>query len=287
VEKKPRAVIACIFALAALAASSLALGASDLKISYRTENKALVTSKSTHVEYHSARRMLIKWDGGKKDILVDYVDFATYEIDHKKKVIGKTTQEDRQKAAELMAARLKEGGSMPGMMGWMAWAINTLMGELGDEDADPTVKNAGIERVADRSCEKWAITLKNYSYSVSADPSLALPVPPDALERSRRQRGAALLANPKLGKVLGKFFDAANGVKGVQLRTEAVVPIGPITVRMLREATEVAVGPLPASVFELPKGYSVEDAGKKRLAELEKDLGEKNQKRQKDQKNKK
>jgi hypothetical protein len=267
--------ITVLTALACVAASFLALGANDLKISYRTENKALLTSKGTHVEYHSARRMLIRRDGGTKDILVDYVDFATYEIDHKKKVIGKTTQEDRQKAAALMAARLAEGGSMPGMMGWMGWAINTLMGELGDEDADPTVKNAGAERVADRSCERWAISLKKYNYNVSADPSLTLPVPPDALERSRRQRGAALLANPKLGKVLGKFFDAANGVKGVQLRTEAVVPIGPITVRMLREATEVVVGPLPASVFELPKGYSVEDAGKKMLAELEKGLAKK------------
>jgi hypothetical protein len=272
VKKVPRAALAC---LAALAASSLALGASDLKISYRTENKALVTSRGAHVEYQSARRMLIRWDGGKRDVLVDYVDFATYEIDHKKKVIGRTTQEDRQKAAELMAARMAEGGSMPGMMGWMGWAVNTLIGELGDEDADPAVKNVGVERVADRSCEKWAITLKKYSYNVSADPSLALPAPPDALERSRRQRGAALLSNPKLGKVLGKFFDAANAVDGVQLRTEAVVPIGPVTVRMLREATEVAVGPIPASVFELPKGYVMEDAGKKRLAELEKSLAKK------------
>jgi hypothetical protein len=264
-KRAPRAVLVCI------AASFLAFGAQDLKISYRTENKALLTSRGIHVEYHSARRMLIKRDNG-KDILVDYVDFATYEIDHRKKAIGKTTLDDKLKAMNLMAARLGDGSGGGG--GMVGWALNGLLGELGDDD-NATVRSAGAERVAGRNCEKWEIALGRFSYRASADPSLVLPAPPDALERSRKLRGGALLANPKLARAFGKLFDAANGIKGVQLKTEAVVPLGPITMRNYREATEVELGPIPESVFDLPKGYRVEDAGKKMLADLEKELGRK------------
>jgi hypothetical protein len=66
-----------------------------------------------------------------------------------------------------------------------------------------------------------------------------------------------------------------NSVEGVQMKSEVVMPIGPITIRTYKEATEVAVGPLPASLFELPKGYKQEDTGKKMLADLEKKLGRK------------
>jgi hypothetical protein len=63
-----------------------------------------------------------------------------------------------------------------------------------------------------------------------------------------------------------------SSVKGIQLKSEVVMPIGLITVRTFKEATEVVAGPIPASMFELPKGYREEDAGKKRLANLDKRL---------------
>jgi hypothetical protein len=47
-------------------------------------------------------------------------------------------------------------------------------------------------------------------------------------------------------------------------------PLKPITLKNIREATEVAEGPLPASVFELPKGYKEIDGGKKMLEDMKK-----------------
>jgi hypothetical protein len=248
---------------------SKALGAQDLKIAYQFKAKAMkiISMSGAHVEYHSARYKLtknVKGGLGRGDILVDYGDLAEYEIDHKKKVIGRTAHEDRLKAAELNA-KLEEGSE----------TFQKSEKQLGVKDAKLTVKKVGQEQVAGRDCEKWEASLGKIKAKISTDPSLALPAPLDALKRLRDSEG---------DDPLSELFDAVRGIKGVEMKSEIVMPIGPITIRLFREATEVAVGPLPASVFELPKDYSMEDAGKKALAELEEDLAKKSRK---DQKNKK
>jgi hypothetical protein len=263
----PKAILSVFLCIAAPLLAIGALGAQDLKISYRTESKTLTTSKGAQVEYHSARCMLTKNDKEKKDTLVDYGDFSVFEIDHKKKTIGKTTLEDIQKAMDLVAAKMEE---MSDRDGATAQAMKDL---FGGEDAAVTVTSAGTEQVAGRDCEKWEIALDKFSAMISADKSLAPPASPDALEMAKRLKGGALLANPALGRTFGRFFDAMNSVEGVQLKSEVVMPIGPMTIRSFKEATEVEVGPLPASLFELPKGYKQEDAGKKMLAGLGKKLG--------------
>jgi hypothetical protein len=256
--------------IALACAAALALAAQDMKISYRVENKALTTSKGTLVEYHSARYGLIRDDKAKKDTLVDYGDFATYEIDHKKKVIGKTTHEDVLRAADLAADWLKDG------LGGNEEKRRQIAKKLFGEDAEVFVENVGSEQIAGRTCEKWEITLGGFACRASHDPSLALPAPQDAMARPGEMGSySALLSDPVLGKAIGRFLDAVKGLEGVPLKSEVVVPIGPITMRMFKEATEVELGPIPESVFELPKGYREEDAGKKMLADLEKKLGKK------------
>jgi hypothetical protein len=57
-------------------------------------------------------------------------------------------------------------------------------------------------------------------------------------------------------------------IKGFPLKTEWTVTSGLITVKARREATKIEEGPLPASVFDLPKGYKTIDYRKKTLEEL-------------------
>jgi len=269
-QKTIRAALLCI------AASALALAAQDVKIAYRTESKTIMTeskavmaeSKGTQVEYHSKRYMLTKDDKEKRDTLIDYSGFVAYAIDHKKKVIGKTALEDVIKAIDLAAAELEGIGGNDEM-------IKSVMKSLfGEEKTAAAVKKVGTERIAGRNCEKWDITLGKFSCKVSADPSLVPPANPDALEKVKKLKGSALLTNPMMGKTFGKFFDAMQNIKGVQLKSDVVTSIGPITTRESREATAVEQGPIPASLFELPN-YRQEDVGKKMVADLEKGLKKK------------
>jgi len=258
-HKAIRTAVVCV------AASVLAFAADDLKITYRTETKQMMTSKGAQVDYHSARYSLSKNDGEKKDTLIDYQSLVMYGIDHKKKVISKMTAEDILKAIDLMAAKLEEDSSK-------AEKVENMVKSLFGEPTDVSVKKVGTEQVAGRNCEKWDIAYGKLSCKASADPSLALPVDPETLEKANKLNYGAQMANPLLGKVLGKFYDAMYGIKGVRLKSEVVMPIGPMTTRAFKEATEVVLGPVPTSVFELPKGYKEEDAGKKLLADLEKQL---------------
>jgi len=247
------------------------LVAQGLKITYRTEAKMLlVTSKGTEVEYHSEHYMLAKNDKEKRDMLLDYRDFATYDIDHKKKTIGKTALEDTLRAVELVTAKAAELEKDSAKAEKADKAMKRFFGEA----AELAVKKVGTEQIAGRNCEKWDIALGKFSCRASADPSLA-PPNPDALEKANKLKSGVLLAYPMLGKTLGKFFDAIYSIKGIQLKSEVVMTFGPMTARMSKEATELEQGPIPASVFELPKGYKEEDAGKKMLADLEKSLNKK------------
>jgi len=99
-----------------------------------------------------------------------------------------------------------------------------------------------------------------------------LPTPQDALEKVQNSEVTAVLAVPMVNKTLGKFFEEMCKIKGIQLKSEVVMDMGIITTRSFKEATEVVIGPIPASVFELPKGYEEQDAGKKELDVGKKEL---------------
>jgi len=261
-RKAIRTAVICV------AASVLAFAADDLKITYRTETKQMMTSKGSQVDYHSERYSLTKNDGEKKDTLVDYQSLVFYGIDHKKKVISRMTLEDILRATDLTAANLEKDSSK-------AEKAKNMVKSIFGETAVVSVKKVGTEQVAGRNCEKWDIAYGKLSCRASVDPSLVLPVDPEMLEKANKLNNGALLANPMLGKVFGEFYDAMYSIKGIRLKSEAVMPVGPMTTRVFKEATEVVVGPVPASLFDLPKGYKEEDAGKKLLEDLQKELDKK------------
>jgi hypothetical protein len=266
-------------ALLCFVVSALDLGAEDLKITYKTVDSIISadgdgrnTRIDKQVDYHSERYMRSNGEKEKKDTLVDYKENVSYEIDHKNMVINMTTIEDVQKAMDLMAAKLKElkegiGSAKSDKQ------TELLMSLLGDDGgAKANAKNKGKEKVAGRACEKWDVSVEQFTARVSADPSLLSPAPADALERAQKlEIGEMLMMFPGSFRV---FFDEVSKIKGIPLKLDMVIPLGPITMRSSRQATEVVVGPIPATVFELPKGYKQLNAGQENLKQLEKALAE-------------
>jgi len=266
-------------ALVCIAASTFAfspLTAQDLKITYKTKVGAMLMSqKGTEVEYHSKHYKRTNDLNEKRDTLIDYRDFVSYEIDHKYKILRWTTLEYALKAKELTATDLKEAMDAD-KDGKEREKLEKYLGKK----TEASIKRTGTEVIAGRNCDKWEISAGKFTCKMSVDPSLVPPTPLDVLEKAAQLEFNDILANPILGN-MGKLFEAISKIKGIQLKSEIVMPIGPITIKMLREATAVTLGPIPDSAFELPKGYKEEDAGKKELEELEKARKERQAKKKK------
>jgi hypothetical protein len=243
--------------VAAIALTALSMSAGDLKITFKSETKMLMTSKDTETHYYTSRYHRANKASAKQDTLTDYEQMVMYAIDHKKKTIGKLTMEDAQKIIEIMAAKLEEDPNSKQMM-------ESMFG--GNADAALSVVNDGTEVIIGKTCAKWNITLGTMFHKLSVTRSIELPLPKKYIEAGNKMKNATVAMLPGVSKLT----EAASKVDGFPLKSEVEFKIGPITSRTYLEATGIEEGPIQASVFELPKKYKEEDLGQKLLEQINK-----------------
>jgi len=243
----------------ALMAGDLFPGAGDLKVTYKGEVKSpLTTQKIGGVGYYSSKFQceLETNTISKEDIMTDYKNDVRYTIDHKKKVVSKETFDDMAKTLKLNWALLQQMG---------------IAARTEPEKAEVKTEKLGKATIAGRSCDKWKITAarKNVPYVTHVyylDPSLDNPI-----QKTRRDKWAKVAkAISSLGDLTAKLKEEADKLKGFSLKTEHELA----GITSTQEATKVETVPIPASVFELPKGYRVEDKGKKDLEEAQQHMKE-------------
>jgi len=258
---------------AALAFASLAgqLFAGDLKITFKKETKSVgTTQNSEEVRYYTSRFQRTNNDKDRTDSLTDYRDFTMYTIDHKKKTISKITLDDATKIIKLSSAEMQnemqKADPETKKMMESIFGDSGLFGGSGPAKAE----KAGTEKVAGRTCNKWKITIGKSVFNISADPALEMPLPKGDAEKASKLKEALSMSMPGMGDTLVKLEQEMSKIKGVPLKTDMQMSMGPVTIRTLEEATKIEEGPIPASVFDLPKGYKTEDIGKKTLEQLQK-----------------
>jgi hypothetical protein len=251
------------YLLAALAVAALAcqLFAGDLKITYKKEATAMsATQKSEEIHYYSSRFQRVNNNQDKMDSLTDYKDFTIYQIDHKKKTISKITLDDLMKAMKLMSAQAQNVDPQTKKM------MEAMFGGSGPAKTE----KLGKATIAGRTCDKWKITIGKSAYVICADPSLDVPIPKNALEKGSQLKDAMSITVPGMGDMFAKLLPEMAKIKGVQLKTETEMSMMVISTKTLLEATKIETAAIPASMFELPKGYKIEDAGKKMVEDLQK-----------------
>ncbi|MDR2561240.1 MAG: DUF4412 domain-containing protein [Holophagales bacterium] len=252
--------------LAALAIASMAgqLIAGDLKITFKNEVKfMLMTQKSEEICYYSTRYILKTNEKEKTDRLIDYKDLISYEINHNTKTIYIYTLDDQLKMNEIMKNKVDTANPEK---------KRRVIATFGFGDND-TVKaqQVGTETIAGRACAKWEITAgKKKLYAASAAPALEMPIPKADIEKN--MFGDPMMLIFALSGASSKLETEFAKIKGFPLKTELQMAQGLITVRIRQEATKIEEGPIPASIFDLPKGYKIEDAGKEMLEKLMKDM---------------
>lgn len=234
----------------ALLATTVQVLAGDLTIVSRNSGKF---NDGTSTQYYSTWFQRHNHEGTRTDNLTDFKAGIMYTIKHKDKKIEKMSFDDLAAAAEAMEAQMAK---MKEQMANMPAFLKNAMG--GDAD-NFTVDEVGKDTVADRKCRVYKITVGKLEMELANDPSLTLPISPDAYARFGRLRGLSMGGGMGAG-AYKRLYEEMSKLKGVPLRTRTTFPIiGQLT----SEAIEVKEGAIPASVFALPEGYKVEDTGAK------------------------
>jgi hypothetical protein len=256
------------YVLAAIAVAALAgqLLAGDLKIAYSKEVKSPGgVQKSQEVHYYSSQFQRVSNEKENTDAITDYRDFAMYQIDHAKKKFSKITLADAVKIIEHSAAGAQAGDQETQRI------MAAMFGGGGGDTAVKTTE-LGTEKVAGRTCKQWKITVGKSVSKLGADPSLELPMSKKAMEEGAKLANALLVAStasvPGMGDSMAKLTKEMMKIKGVPLKQDTDMSLGFATVKTILVATKIEQGSLPASLFALPKGYAVEDIGKKTLEDL-------------------
>jgi len=247
----------------ALMAGDLFPGAGDLKITYKGEvNALIIKEKLEGIRYYSSKFQCFRDNNTikKEDTITDYKNSIKYTINHKGKVVYKETLDDIVKCMKLHAAYLQQ------------YNANTQRKPSAKTEKSGKIEykteKLGKATIARRTCDKWKITVMGSASFVYVDPSLENPISKSSLVKWSQEPVDAIF-----GKGTGEGFaklSSDSKIKGFPLKTEAEI----FGMSSKEEVTKVETAPIPASVFELPKGYKVEDKGKKDVEEAEKNLKE-------------
>jgi predicted nucleic-acid-binding Zn-ribbon protein len=233
------AVLAFAVALPAVAA------ADDLTVvSKVTLNQGTPT---TSTQYITGQK--IRSSDGEHDTIVDVAAGRFTVINHKKKEYYEFTRD------EMAASMAKLDQQMSGPMGAMFEKM------MGGKAGEVTVTKGTSRKVAGYDCTNYTFTLgENMKYDVCSTQAVQLP---DQLYYYDALKGPYSMMGP-MGKRFEKLFDEMKKIKGFPIAMNSQVNMMTVKMNIASEATEVKKGPIPASAFAVPAGYTKKDAPFKR-----------------------
>ena len=223
------AALACVAALPALAR------AQDITV----VSKATVNQGApvTSTQYIAADRM--RTSDGEHDTIVEVAGGRFTVINHKKREYYEFTRD------EMLASMEKFQQQMSGPMGAMMEKM------MGGKVGEVTVQKGAARRVAGYDCTSYTFSLgENMKYEMCATQALQLPPAYyDAL------KGPYSMMGP-MAKRFDKLFEEMKKVKGFPVAMSSTVNVMGLKMELVSEATEVRKGPIPATAFQLPAGYT-------------------------------
>ena len=217
----------------AVLATTLVAGsapAEDLTIVSKT---TFGNREGTTTHYITSERS--KSTNGDQETIVTFADGHSFFIDHKEKQYWEVTPEDLEEYWERAARKLRTSRG----------------GDMWDLRAEPRLeKLKGSKKIAGYDCEHWSLEVGDaLEVDFWAAPGLQPPA------RYWDGRRAAAVAMGPMGVLFQKMYEEMKKVKGFALSTAVIIRTPVSRTESDEDATEVRKGPIPASTFEVPKGY--------------------------------
>jgi len=237
---------------ALLLAAALPTLADDLTIQSKTTRDA--APPQTSASYISSDHVRMAQDDG-KELILDLKSGDMTMLDTAKKTYYVITRQDmdamsakvQEQMAQLKDLPPEQQARMEAMMGGM-FAI--------------TVEKSGTSRkIAGLDCENWRITIGQFSKSEQCvTTQLKYPVAAwDAYKGFADSMKAMMAAMGPMAKGAAKMQEQFKKMKGLPLANTTTTDIMGHKTVITTEVTAVKYGPIPASAFAIPAGYTKVD----------------------------
>jgi hypothetical protein len=230
--------VACLAAPASASAEDLTI------VSKTTVGAAAPITTTTYVTADK-----IRTSSGDTDTIIDVTGGRIWVLTPGKKEYYEFTRD------ELATAMANAEPQLSGP------ALDILAKMGGAKQIEAKLEQVGAARkVAGYDCTPYVVTMAdNMRYEVCAAPSIAMP--PAYLDAMK----APFAVMGPMAKRFDKTFEEMKKVKGFPLATNFSVNLMMIKQDVKSEATEVKKGPVPATVFAVPAGYTKKDSPFKAL----------------------
>ena len=230
-----KAVVTRVFAAAGLLGLlAMPVAAEDLTIVSSVKGGK---DPMTQTQYLTADRT--RTHTGDQDVIVEIVSGRIVTIDHKKKEYTETT------FAEMAAMMKKLEADFAKMPGFLQ---KTMGGAV-----KPVTMQKGIapRKIAGYDCTQYNLAMgEDMTWSIWAAPALEVPA-----KYIESMKSNAAMMGP-MGRRFMAMYDEMAKIKGYPLSFATSSKMAGRKMETLIEATEVKKGPIPASVFAIPAGYT-------------------------------
>ncbi len=221
--------------LVALLAPALLVGEDLIVVSSVTTGKGAPSTATTYLAADKFRTA----DADNDTII--HSDGRMIFINHKKKEYSETS------AAEISAFFAQLEAQLAGNP-----MMEKMMGTVG---AVEVTKGTGTRQIAGYDTQQYTLTMgEDLRFEMWAAPALGAPRQYIAAQK------AAYAAMGPAGRRFQKLFEQMQEIQGYPLATSMSSKMMMTKQQRLTEAVEVKKGPIPASAFDVPAGYTKKDS---------------------------
>lgn len=212
------------------------------------------------VSYISSDHVRMSQSDG-REIIVDFKSAQITTLDGKKKTYYVTTRQDM----DALAARMQEQMNSPEMK-----KAQESMKSLPAEDqhkmdaamdgmfAFNAQKSGTTRTIVGYTCENWTVTMGQFSRTEECL-TTGLKFPPQAWEMYQafaENMKSMMAAMGPMAKSAARMQEQLRKMRGYPLASSTTVDIMGHKSATSREVTAVKQGPIPASAWEIPAGYT-------------------------------
>ena len=218
--------------LALAFAGALPLYAEDLTV----VSKVTVGDKSsTSTQYMTSTKS--RTNDGQNDSIIDFPTGKMTFIDHKAKTYWETTLEEMAAYMDRLYRDVKGNPMMEKM--------------FGGSDEVTVERGKNSRKIAGYDCDEYILSMGR-SFEIEVCAAKGLQPPPQYYEG----RKLSYASMGPMGQRFSKMFDEMKKIKGYPIAMDMDADMGMARIQTSSEATEVKKGPIPASTFDVPAGYS-------------------------------
>jgi len=253
-----------ISCLAVVFVASVSAGADELTIVSKTTSDKN-PQPDTMTSYLGTEHLRMAQPTG-MDVMLDYKTGQITMIDNKKKQYSVVTKEDMQ----ALQARLQDAMNSPEMKKAQEQMKNLppevqkkMEAMMGGGAASVDVQKTGTSRkIAGYNCDNWTMTMGSISRTEQCL-TTELQFPAEAWNTYRDFAQSMLqslgsMAGP-MAKGMGQIAEKMKEMKGFPLASATVVSVMGHSTTTTSEVTDIKKGPIPASAWEIPAGYTKVD----------------------------